>query len=284
MQNAKTILVTGATGNQGGAVARNLLRAGFRVKVLTRNPAGARAQALKKLPLEVIQGDLNQGATFRDQLEGVDGIFSVQTFQDGVKKEIKQGITLANLAKEYYVGHFLYSSVSGADVATGVPHWESKLEIEKHIRQSGLPFTIIRPTSFYENFLIPQVRDWLLKGKLVSPVRKDKAQQFISTTDVGKISARIFTDPAGYLGKTVTLAAEQLNLEQVAAIFSDGLGREMQYQKMPSLITRLAMGNNLYKMFRWVNGNETVFVTDIEAFRKEYPDLMGLRQWIKLYF
>lgn len=158
MINNKTIFVTGGTGNQGGAVAINLLRSGCTVKVLTRNIDSAKAQELKKLNIELVKGDLNYADTYREHLKNVYGIFSVQTFENGVEKEINQGITLATIAKELGVKHFLYSSVAGANLNTGVPLMDSKMKIENHIKQTGLPFTIIRPTSLYENFLIPQVK------------------------------------------------------------------------------------------------------------------------------
>lgn len=284
MQNSKIIFVTGATGNQGGAVARSLLNNSFKVRALTRNPSSLAAQNLKKLDAEIVQGDLNNTDTFRDHFKNVDGIFAVLTYENGIDKEIKQGIDLANVAKEYDIKHFLYSSVIGADSNTGIPNWESKFKIENHIKQINLPYTIIRPSSLFENFLIPQVKSRIVKGKLASPVNKDVIQQFISSKDIGEISATIFINPGKYLGKTLTLAAEEMDMQQVANIFSEALGKEIKYQKLPMLITRLVMGKNLYKMFKWVNENNAVFLKDLDAFRKEYPNLTKLKQWIKLHF
>jgi uncharacterized protein YbjT (DUF2867 family) len=284
MADSKVVFVTGGTGYQGGAVARNLARQGFRVQVLTRHPDSARAKSLAKQQIEIIPGDLNDPGTFREHLKGIAGIFSVQSFENGIAKEIRQGMDLANLARENEVRHFLYSSVSGADQQTGIPHWDSKFIIENHIRQLGLPFTIIRPASFYENFLLPPAKSWLLKGKLVNPVKADIVQQFISTEDIGKISARIFSRPDQYLGKTIMLAAEQMTLRQVCLLFAEILEREVKYQKMPLFITRLAMGKDLYKMFRWINGHDAVFIKDMGQFRKEFPDLISLYQWIRNNF
>ena len=284
MQNPKTIFVTGATGNQGGAVARSLINKGFKVKALTRNPSSASAQALEKLQAEIVKGDLNNTDTFHNHIRDVDGIFAVLTYENGITKEIKQGMNLANLAKEYGIKHFLYSSVVGADLNTGIPHWESKFKIENHIKQINLPNTIIRPVSLFENFLIPQVKSRIVKGNLASPVNKGVIQQFISSKDIGEISTEIFMNPGQYLGKTLTIAAEEMDMNGVAAIFSEALGKEIKYQKLPNLITRLVMGRDLYKMFKWVNEHDAVFLKDLEAFRKEYPDLTGLKFWIKSHF
>jgi uncharacterized protein YbjT (DUF2867 family) len=284
MQNTNTIFLTGATGNQGGAVARNLIEKGFRVRFLTRNPGSARAQNLIGLGAEAVQGDLNESGSYKKKMEGVDGVFSVLPPEFGIDKEKKQGIDLANLAKEYGVRHLVYSSVVGADLHTGIPHWESKFQIENHIKQIGQPFTILRPSSLYENYLIPQVRSRLLKGKLVSPVLKNKVQQFISAHDIGKIVTLIFSNKDKYFGKTITIASEQMDLEQAAKIFSETLGKKIEYQHLPMFITRLAMGKSLYKMFKWVNENDAVFIKDLKGFKNEYPNLIGLKEWIKLYF
>lgn len=284
MENSKAIFVTGATGNQGGAVARSLSQQGFTVKALTRNINSAKAQALLKHNVQLLKGDLNNADTYREHLKGIDGVFSVQTYEQGIDKEINQGITLATAAKEYEVKHFIYTSVVGADLNTGIPHWDSKLKIEQHIKQINLPFTILRPVSLFENFLIPQVKVRITKGKLSSPVNKNAVQQYISAQDIGNISTAIFSNPERYLGKTLMLAAEQMDTQQVALLFSKVLGKEITYQKLPGIITWLAMGKNLYKMFKWINENDCFPKENVETTRKEFPDLLSLESWIKMNF
>jgi uncharacterized protein YbjT (DUF2867 family) len=280
----KTIFVTGATGNQGGAVATSLNKNGFKVKALTRKADSAKTQNLQKQNTELVKGDLNDLNSFRHHLKDIDGIFSVQTFENGVDKEIKQGIDLANLAKEYGVSHFIYSSVAGADLNTGIPHFDSKYKIENYIKQLGLPYTIIRASSLFENFLIPQVKSRILEGKLASPINKNKIQQLISAVDIGEISTDIFLNKDRYLGKTITIGSEEMDMQQVAATFSEVLGKEISYQKFPMLIARLLMGKDLYKMFKWINENDAIFIKDLELFKKENPNLLSLKQWIKINF
>ncbi len=280
----QTIFVTGATGNQGGAVASHLIKNGYHVKALTRNTDSAKAQNLQKLNVELIKGDLNNLNSFREHLKDVDGIFSVQAIGKGIDVEIKQGTDLANLAKEYGVNHLLYSSVTGADLNTGIPHFDSKFKIENHIRQTDLPFTIIRPASFFENFLIPQVKNRILKGKLASPVNKDKIQQLISTDDIGSLSVDIFQNRDKYLGKTLTIASEEMDTQQIANTFTQVLGKQVDYQKLPMLLVRLLMGKGLYKMFKYINENDAVFLKDLQQFKIEHPQLTTLKQWIKQNF
>jgi uncharacterized protein YbjT (DUF2867 family) len=284
MQETKTIFVTGATGNQGGAVARNLIRNNFKVKCLTRHPNSVHAHQLEKLDALVVHGDLDKPYTFSQHLKDVDGIFSVQTFVHGIEKEIRKGTGLADLAKANNIKHFLYSSVAGADLNTGIPHWESKLKIENHLKSTGIPYTIIRPASLFENFLRPQVKSRLLKGKLVSPVGENVIQQFSCADDIGKMSAAIFTNPNEYNGKTITLASEEMNLVQAAEIFSDVLGKEIKYEQLPMFITRVVMGKNLYEMFKWVNENNAVFIKDFTAYKNDNPGLTSLREWIATTF
>jgi len=284
MANNKTIFVTGGTGNQGGAVARNLAQQGFGVKVLTRNTNSFKAKNLKKLNIELVQGDLNKPDTYRVHLKDADGIFSVQTFENGVHKEINQGITLATLGKELGTQHFLYSSVFGAQLNTGVRHIDSKCEIENHIKQIGLPFTIIRPTSLYENFLIPQVKKGILKGKLVQPIGRDTIQQYIAAEDIGKAAVKIFLNSNKYLGKTIPLATEQLNTWEVADTFSKVLNKKVNYKKLPVIITRLFLGKDLYKMFKWIEEKSIFQIEDVELTRKEFPNLLSLESWIRMNF
>lgn len=280
----KTIFVTGGTGNQGGAAARNLGAKGFNVKVLTRKPHSPKALNLQKLNIELVQGDLNDPESYRAHLKEAYGVFSVQSFGNGVDTEIKEGITLATAAKEAGVQHFLYSSVAGADQHTGVRHFESKLKIESHIRQIGLPFTIVRPVSFFENFLIPQVKKGILKGKLVQAINQNTLQQYIATEDIGKAAANIFMHAEEYIGKTIPLATEQLTTQQVAEKFSEVLNKNIEYKKLPLIITRLFLGYNLYKMFKWMNDKNSPKTGDVESTRNMIPDYTSLEQWIQINF
>ncbi|MGZ8516568.1 MAG: NmrA/HSCARG family protein [Chitinophagaceae bacterium] len=280
----KTIFVTGATGSQGGSVVRNLLQQGFAVKALTRNKNAAKAEALLRLQVDLVQGNLDDPTSYSDHLKEVDGVFSVIDYKQGPARETRQGIDLADSAKENGVKHFLYSSVIGADANTGVPHWESKFKIETHIKQTGLPYTIIRPASLYENFLIPQVKSRLLKGKLVSPSHKNKVQQYISAEDVGRISTIIFMNPGKYKGQSITIAAEQMDSLQVADVFSKVWGKPVSYQQLPGIITRLAMGKNLYKMFKWINEHDALFIKDLAAVKNEFPGMLSLEEWIQRFY
>jgi len=285
MENRKVILVTGGTGNQGGAVAINLLKQGkWKVKVLSRNQESVKSKILKSEGIDVVAGNLNDPKSYSEYLNKIYGIFSVQNFTNGIDKEIEQGKTITELAKIKGVKHLIYSSVSGTDLKSGIPHFESKNIIEKHIKNTGVPFTIIRPTSFYENLLNPEVKKRILKGKLVMPINKDVRQEFISLQDIGIIVGQIFNNPSKYLGKTITIASDKMTMEDLSKLLSKTMNKEIKYEKLPKFITRLVMGKNLYKMFNWVNKERPEFVSDIEALRKEFMGMTNLESWLKEEF
>jgi uncharacterized protein YbjT (DUF2867 family) len=280
VQVLKTIFVTGATGNIGGATTRNLLNKGYHVKALVRNPAKLAAHE----NLQVIKGDLNDPNTYKDDLKASDAIFCNLHFKEGVHKEARQGVDLIDSARANRIKFFIYSSVVGSDLDTGIPHWESKFKIENHLKASGIDFAIIRPSSLYENLLFAQVRSRILKGKLVLPTRKEKVQQFISSEDVGKIATFIFSNADSYSKTTIDLAAEQMDGEQLALLFSKVMKRKIKYQQLPILIARLVMGSDLAKMFHWINYHDVLFVKDMDSFNKQFPPMVSFEEWIKNHF
>ena len=284
MLPAKKIFVTGATGNQGGATVRNLLSKGFQAKALVRNTVVSATKLIAHENLEIIKGDLDEPASYREHLKNTDGVFCNLIYTEGVEKETRQGIDLVNCSKEKNITHFVYSSVIGCDLNTGIPHWESKFKIENQLKASGINFTIIRPSSLYENLLIPDVKKRILKGKLVLPTSKNKVQQFISSEDVGKLATIVFSDPEKYQGRTITLAAEQMDGGELAMLFSKIMGKEIKFQQLPMFITRLVMGSNLAKMFRWINNNDALFVKDIPTLKNEFPGMLSFEEWMKAHF
>lgn len=283
MSNAdKTVLVTGATGRQGGAVVRHLLPKGWKLRALTRNAATHVAKELAGQGVEVVQGDLEDAASLDRACRGVYGIYSVQDFWSvGAKREVQQGKNLADAAKKAGVQHFVYSSVGGAERNTGIPHWESKWEVEKHIRQLALPATIFRPAAFMEMYNVLEVEVGLLKGKLVDALRGDKPYQTIATDDIGAFVALAFGRPKEFIGLELEIAGSELTNLDAAKVFSRVLARPVRFSRLPLPIVRLFMSKEFYKMFRWFN--EAGFKADIAALRRSYPEvhLHTLEEWLR---
>jgi uncharacterized protein YbjT (DUF2867 family) len=278
----RRVLVTGATGRQGGAVVRHMLPNGWRLRALTRDPESHAARALTQKGVEVVQGDLEDPASIARAAGGVYGIYSVQDFWAvGAKREVQQGKNVADAAKKAGVKHFVYSSVGGAERNTGIPHWESKWEVEKHIRSLGLPTTVIRPSAFMEMYYIDQVEIGILKGKFADPIRADKPYQTIATDDIGAFVALAFERPAEFIGKELEIAGSELTNLEAAKVFSRVLGKPVKFQKLPLPLVRLILGKEFYVMFRWFN--EAGFKADIPGLRLAYPEirLHTLEEWLR---
>jgi uncharacterized protein YbjT (DUF2867 family) len=277
----KTILVTGATGRQGGAVIRHLLPRGWKLRALTRNPSGAAARGLISQGLDVVQGDLEVPASLETAVRGVHGIYSLQDYWAvGARREVQQGKNLADAAKKARVEHFVYSSVGGAERNSGIDHWESKWEIENHIRKLGLPATMIRPAAFMENYYIDQVEIGILKGKLMDPIRADKTYQTVATDDIGAFVALAFERARDFIGAEIEIAGSELTNPEAARVFSRVLGRPVKFRKLPMPMVRLALGREFYQMFRWFNREG--FKADIADLRRRYPEVhfQTLEEWL----
>jgi uncharacterized protein YbjT (DUF2867 family) len=282
-QADKTVLVMGATGRQGGAVVRHMLPKGWKLRALTRLPESHAAQSLARQGVEVVQGDLEDPASIARAAMGVYGMYSVQDFWAvGAKREVLQGKNVADAAKKANVKHFVYSSVGGAERNTGIPHWESKWEVENIIRDLGLPATMIRPAAFMETYYIDQVELGILKGKLADPIRGDKPYQTIATDDIGAFVALAFERPTEFIGKELEIAGSELTNLEAAKVFSRVLGKPVKFQKLPLALVRLALGKEFYLMFRWFN--EAGFKADISALRRRYPEvhLHTLEEWLRV--
>src|SRR5713226_810465 len=207
----RTVLVTGATGRQGGAVVRHMLPKGWKLRALTRNPQSHAAQSLARQGVEIVQGDLEDAASIAGAAAGVYGIYSVQDFWAvGAKREVQQGKNVADAAKKAGVAHFVYSSVGGAERNSGIDHWESKWEVEKHIRSLGLPATMLRPAAFMENYYVDQVEIGILSGRLRDPIRGDKPYQTIASDDIGAFVALAFDRPKDFIGEALEIAGSEL--------------------------------------------------------------------------
>src|SRR3982075_2651394 len=194
MTNNRTILITGVTGNQGGAVAQALQGPGFHLRGLTRKPDSERAAALARNGVDIVKGDLDDEATLRGALAGAWGVFGVQNAgETGAEREEAQGKRLATLAREAGVEHFVYTSVGSAHKRTGVPHFDSKWRIEETVRGLRFPsHVILRPVAFMENLLAP----FSLQGSTLAwALGPGTKLQMIAVDDIGWFGPRAVPRP-----------------------------------------------------------------------------------------
>ena len=278
----KTILVSGATGKQGGAVLKYLLRDRWRIRGLTRAPRGRAAEELSKCGVEVVQGDMDDVESLKRAMRGAHGVYSVQDFWTvGARREVQQGKNMADAARAAGVQHFLYSSVGGAERNSGITHWETKWEVENYIRKLSLPATVLRPVAFMENYYIAAVEIGILKGKLADPIRGDKPYQTIAVDNIGAFGALAFDRPNDFIGLEVEIAGSELTNVQAAKVFSRVLGKAVKFQKVPLPVVRLILGKEFYQMFRWFN--EAGFNADIPALKARFPEVrwLDLETWLR---
>jgi uncharacterized protein YbjT (DUF2867 family) len=212
----RIILVTGATGRQGGAVCRHLQKKGFKSRALVRDPNSSQVRQLMRKGEEVFQGSLDDPDSLMRAMDGVYGVFSVQPYS---ANEIEQGVAVVEEAKRQGVGHFVYSSVGSVDEETGIPHFESKIKVEEHLRSSGLQYTILRPVFFMENWR-RGFGESIERGQLQQPLSPTATLQMIAVDDIGAFAALGFEHPDQWKNRTFSLAGEELSMQQIADAFS----------------------------------------------------------------
>ncbi|HEY3459063.1 MAG TPA: NmrA/HSCARG family protein [Bryobacteraceae bacterium] len=275
--NNRTILVTGATGHQGGAAFHRLRQRGFALRALVRNPEKPEARELEGSGVEVLRGDFDDPESIRRALDGADGAYSVQAWQAGPEAESRQGIAFAEAASRQEIGHFVYSSVAAADGNTGIPHFESKGKIENRIRQIGMPYTIFRPVFFMENWLT--MRGGIDKGAIMLPLSPQTRLQMIAVEDIGAFVALAFEHPGHWRNRAFELAGDELSMAELAEAFSRASGREVQYRQVPWDEFEQRAGHEMTLMYRWFE--EKGYDIDIPAVRQQYPELTTFNRWLE---
>jgi uncharacterized protein YbjT (DUF2867 family) len=229
------ILVTGATGQQGGATAHELLAAGHKVRAMTRNPGSNSARALAARGAEVVPGDLNDEASLERALAGAWGVFAVQnTWEAGVEQEEVQGKRVANAARKAGVQHFVYASVGSAHRKTGIPHFDNKARVEETVRSLGFPsFVILRPAFFMENLTSPWFKPGIDQGTLAVGMSPASRLQMIAVADIGRYGRVAFERHAELNGQSIDIAGDSLTMPEAAAIISRAAGRTVTHFQVP---------------------------------------------------
>jgi len=287
----KLILVTGATGAQGGALVPRLLEQGFRVRALTRDPAKPAGKALAALGAEVVPGDLDDEASLERACESAYGVFSVQNFWEkgvGFQREVDQGCKLARAAKKAGVSHFVQTSVANCDDAAGVQHFESKYEIEKYIDSLQLPRTFLREVFFMENFTQPvmtsgakkQMDPYWVIPTIVALLDEDTSFHMICVEDIAWFATDAFVHPQEYIGKAIDIAGDSLTPAEIKRVYRKVTGR----RPLPAFsgLTRLFLrwiNPESARQFRWNNDKGWHF--PLSPLRERNPGLISLEAFLR---
>lgn len=292
MSALRRILVTGATGKQGGALIKALTASSphaFELVALTRNLDSPSAQKLGKQPnVKLLQGDLDDvSAIFRQAGSPFYGVFSVQTPLDHEKEEA-QGIALAEAAAKNGVKHFIYTSAERGgpersdEYATPIPHFISKFNVERRLKsvaaetKGTLKWTIIRPVAFMEN-LTPD-----FFGKVFGTTWRlnKRKMQIVSTDSIGILAADAFNHPERFASTSISFATDSLSYEEANAIFRNKFGRDMPVTwDWLGRLVHLAAWKQLGIMFKWIR--EDGFNADPGEFTSQYPGMQNFEQWLE---
>jgi uncharacterized protein YbjT (DUF2867 family) len=271
MSGKLNVLVTGATGKQGGSLVRDLLSRGHSIRALTRKPGSPAAAALAELGVSIISGDFQDQGSLERAARGVDTVFAMSTpFGTDEETETREGINVVRAASAVGVTHLVYSSVAGADRATGIPHFDSKFEVEKEVRRSGVPFTIVAPVFFMENFLADYMAAGLAQGSIAIPVPATRRLQQIAVADIAQFSALVIERRKSFLGKRIDIASDELTLATAAAAISEASGRHIEYTALPIDPVR-QYSEDLARMYEWFD--RVGYDADVVGLRSLYPEV-----------
>ncbi len=277
----EVIVVTGATGRQGGAVARALVADGWWVRGITRTPGSQVARALAARGVEVVGADMADSAAMRAACEGAHGVFSVQNdMSSGQQDELTQGVNVMDAAAEAGVTLVVQGSAGPGTGDTGVESWDVKVRIAEHARDRGLRLVVLRPMAFMELMtdkdLYPPVAAW---GLMRAILGDDRPIPWLSAADVGAIAARAFADPDQYVGADLPLAADVRTLSECRETWRRVTGRNPRRIPMPTWLFQRFVGPDLVRMWRWLATH------DVDAgpaqTRVHHPDAVTVEQFVR---
>src|SRR5918998_2670671 len=272
MSDSLSVLVSGATRQQGSALARVLLEKGHRVRAFVRRPDSPEAKELERLGAELTEGDLEEPSTIEGAARGMDAVFVVATpFEAGMEAETRHGIAAADAAKTAGVGHLVYSSVANANKDTGIPHFDSKRRVEEHIEDLGIPYTIVAPVYFMDNLLAPWTLPELEEGRFPMALPASRPLQQIPLSDIVAFTALVLENREEFVDRRVDIASDELAGEEVAEVLTRVTGHEISYVELPLEQVRQAMGEDGARMFEWFD--RVGYSADIEGLRGEHPEV-----------
>ena len=306
MENGKIIAVVGATGAQGKGLINAILNdknGGFKVRAITRNAGSDKAKELAKLGAEVVEADVDDKVSLIKAFNGAYGAYCVTFFWEhfSPEKENQTAKNMAEAAAEAGVQHVIWSTLEDTrkwipleddrmPTLHGkykVPHFDAKGESNVYFEKSGIPYTLLNTSFYWDNFIYfglgPQKGP---DGKLaITFPMGNKKLPGIASGDIGKCAYSIFKAGKEYQGKTVSIAGEHLTGNQMAAVFSKHLGVEVKYNDVPASVYRsfgFPGADDMGNMFQFKADFEDYFcgARNINATKKLNPELLNFDSWL----
>lgn len=298
MVQAGRILVTGATGAQGGATVDALIEQGFKVHALVRDENSDAAKTLARRGVSLVVGDFDDRASLDAAVMGMDGVFSVQLppTADDPDREVRTGRHLVEAATTAGVSSFVHTSVARADEHVSFVgweanrwsrgYWESKAVVNDLVRSAGFAqWTILKPAFMMDNFILPKVKGMfprLSGGVLESAMVEGTRLDLISAEDVGRFAAAAFADPARFDGQEIALAAEALTMAEVAEKLSKQSGQTVAARSLdPDQMVQLGANPGLVSSQEWANVEG--YQVDIASLERWALPLLSFETWLRKY-
>lgn len=284
----KTILVIGATGAQGGSVARHLVARGrFHVRALTRNAESDAAKMLRELDIEVVQGTLDDRASLRNAMRGAYGVFGVTNYWEHFARELEHGRNLINAVAGSTVEHFVFSTLhsvyKGSSGQLSSPHCDLKHELEEYTKALGIPATFVHPAFYFDNFFsfFPPQKSADGTYHFGFP-QGETPLAGVAAEDIGGPVAAIFDQPAAFIGETVGIAGDDLRGDEYARVMSKVAGRNVRYNHIPREVYAafgVPAADELADMFDFNRRFIPNRAADVARSRALYPQIQTFEQW-----
>jgi uncharacterized protein YbjT (DUF2867 family) len=270
---SETILVGGATGRQGSAVVAELLARGYEVRAMTRKPDGRKALRLAQKNIELVHGDYADPESLRAAMDGIERVFFYSGFSTN---EVAEGANVIAAAKAAGITQLVYSSGAAAAPENGIKG-AKKMQVELDIVASGVPYTVLRPVAFMENFDGQQART--AKNGISDSRDPDRMLHFIAIRDIGFLAGEAFDHPDDWVGRAVNVAGDRMTVAEYVGTFSDVMGQDISYNQLPLDEYLETFPKPLRPLFRWYE--EVGYSADVEGLRRQYPDLITLDQYLR---
>jgi uncharacterized protein YbjT (DUF2867 family) len=212
---------------------------------------------------------------------GLDAMYAMGTpFEGGPQEEVRQGRHLADAALRAGVKHFIYSSVAGAARRTGIPHFDSKHEVEQYVRASGLPFTVLGPVFFMENFHSPPFLEGFKQGVLAMALPPHRGLQMVALDDLAAFTLHVLEWGEDFLGQRLEVASDEVTGEQAAALLTFVAGHRIHYEQIPLERVR-ARSEDLARMYEWLG--RVGYQADILTLRHAHPEVRWhtFEEWVR---
>jgi uncharacterized protein YbjT (DUF2867 family) len=247
--------------------------AGYKVRGLTRKPESKDALALAARGVEVVKGDYAEPDSLLEAMQGIDKVFFYSGFS---RNEVTEGLNVISAAQKSGIRHLVYSSGAAAEPAVGV-EGSAKAEVELAIIASGVPYTVLRPVAFMENFDRQQKR--IANMGVVDSRDPERELHFIAISDIGFLVGEAFAHPQEWIGKAMNIAGDSMTVGEYVDTYSRVMNREVIYTQLPLEQYLQTMPQPLRPLFQWYD--EVGYSADVAGLRERFPNLVTLEQYLR---